>query len=205
MFKSYGGFKNYWHYNWWKFFVPILIILFFVFALSQCSYGTVTDFSLLHISGARDVSGDEFVDALKNDVDINSQKEDPSIEFLHIYVPDNSVDMMELGVLEQIQTELVSGKSTLFVVDKETIYSYKDDEFFYDLTEIADSFGIPEENRYIGPSGEVCAISVDSNRYLSQNSLQCDSLYVAVRDHGPDDKEEYENAFKVLNHILTNR
>ncbi len=204
MFNSQGGFKNFWHYNKWKIFSLIALILFIAFAVSQCSYGSVTDFEVLHISGVRDVSGDEFIKRIKNDVELVSEGNDPNAEFMHIFVPQDMRDIIETGALEKIQVEMVGGNSTLFILDKETIYSYKDNEFFYDLTQIADSFNVPEEKRYLGANGEVCAISVDGNKYLQECNLQCDSLYIAVRNHSEKKSDEYINAFAVLNHILSN-
>lgn len=205
MLKLQGGFKNFWYYNKIKIIALIALILFVAFAISQCSFGESADFGILHVSEARDVRGDAFVAKLKEDSDLIFKNEEPDVDFISVYVPSNPKDIMETGVLEKIQLELVGGSCTLFILDEETVYSYQNDELFYDLTDIADEYSIPPEARYIGPNGEVLAISVDGNAYLDECSLQSDALYIAIRAHSKDDAGLYQNAFSAIRTIISNR
>ena len=202
MFKTHGGFKNFWYYNKLKIFGVVLLILFAVFAFSQCSGKVVTDLSILHVSEEREANGDMLLDSIKKDVNLIADSEEAKLEFIHVFVPPDPRDIMETGALEKIQVEMVSGKSTLFVLDEETVYSYKDDDFFYDLTDVADSLGITDENRYFGPNGEVCALLLECNSYLEANGINCEGQYIAIRNHTPEKSSEYKNAFSALNHIL---
>lgn len=205
MFEKQGGFANFWHYNKIKIISLILLIAFAIFGLSQCSYGTEVDFGILHVSEVSGVSGDAFVEALKRDALISSANWEPNVEFISVYVPSDPKLLPETGALEKIQIELINGNSTLFILDEETVYSYKDEDLFYDLTDIADKYDVPDEARYLGPNGEVIGISADGNAYLDACSLESDSLYMAIRDHSADDAEQYVNAFSALEYIISNR
>ncbi|MBE7051413.1 MAG: hypothetical protein E7395_02420 [Ruminococcaceae bacterium] len=205
MFESQGGFSNFWHYNRLKVVSVVALIFFIGFAISQCSFGETVDFGILHVSEVRDVAGDGFVSAIKKDVDLKSENNEPSVQFVPIYVPSDPRDIMETGALEHIQVELVSGKATLYMLDEETIYSYKNDDLFFDLTSIADKYQIPDELRYVDDNGKTLAISVDGNKYLNDCSLECSSLYIAIKNHTDNESEKYINAFNALSYIISNR
>lgn len=195
-------FADFWHYNKFKIIIVAALIAFVAFALSQCSYGTEVDLGILHVSEVSGVDGTAFVDMLQSEIALATNQEKPNVEFVAVYVPTDPRFVAETGALEKIQLELARGNSTLFVLDEETIYSYTGEELFHDITALADSYGIAEYDRYIGPNGETIAISVDGNSFLEKCSLENKSLYLAIRAHDEDDSSKYQNAYKSAEYII---
>ena len=157
---------------------------------------------ILHVSEVNGVDGTAFVDMLQSEIALATNQEKPNVEFVAVYVPTDPRFVAETGALEKIQLELARGNSTLFVLDEETIYSYAGEELFHDITALADSYGIAEYDRYIGPNGETIAISVDGNSFLEKCSLENKSLYLAIRAHDEDDASKYQNAYKSAEYII---
>jgi len=202
MSETKATFADFWHYNKFKIIIVAAFIAFVAFALSQCSYGTQVDLGILHVSEVNGVDGTAFVDMLQSEIVLATNQEKPNIEFVSVYVPTDPRFVAETGALEKLQLELARGNSTLFVLDEETIYSYAGEELFHDITAIADSYGIEEDDRYIGPNGETIAISVDGNAFLEKCSLENKSLYLAIRAHDEDDASRYQNAYEAAKYIL---
>jgi len=195
-------FANFWHYNKFKIIIVAALIAFVAFALSQCSYGTQVDLSILHVSEVSGVDGTAFVDMLKSEIALATNQEEPNVEFVSVYVPTDPRFVAETGALEKIQLEFSRSDNTLFVLDEETIYSYAAEGLFHDMTALADSCSIPQSDRYIGQNGETIAVSVDGNTFLEKCSLENKSLYLAIRVFDEDNASKYQNAYKAAEYII---
>ena len=202
---KYDNFSDFWHYNKMKIFAAIIAVFLVVLAFNQCSFGSTLDLGIVHISPVMDADGDEFLKSLKENVTLKKSGDELSLEFTPIYMPDSFKAGAELGSIEKAQVEISAGKSTLFIIDEETLYSYQNDDIFYDLSGYAKEYGINQDECYYDSSGKVMGISVNKNAYLESVGLECANLYVGVRNHLESKKDEYENAFKVLEYILKNR
>lgn len=205
MSYKYGSFGNFWHYNKLKILGIVLTIAFIALIVSQCSLGEIVDLGIVHISNVQNVDGNELLNNIQKDVKLKKAESEPVMEFNHIYIPDDFTMAKDIGALDKIQVEITSGKSNLFIVDEETLYSYKNDDVFYDLSEYAEKYGIDGDDCYYDANGKLMGISVGDNAYLEKSNLDTEGLYVGVRNHVESKKDEYENAFKALEYILKNR
>lgn len=200
-----GNFADFWYYNKIKIIGIVIAIFLIILGFNQCSLGEVTDLGIVHISQAEYEDGTDFLESIKKNIPLKQSEEELKLEFTPVYMPDNFKSAQELGSIEKVQVELASGESTLFILDEETLYSYENDDIFYDLSEYAKDYGINPQDCYRDHSGKVMGISVDQNSYLESVGLEHTSLYVGVRNHLESQKSEYENAFRVLEYILENR
>ena len=202
MLGKYGSFGNFWYYNKLKIFALIFVLALVALGVSQCSLGKTLDLGIVHISSERNSDGGKLLESLKENAGLKKSGEELSLEFVPIYMPEDFGEASELGSIEKTQVEIISGSTTLFILDQETVYSYKEDDIFYDLSDIADKYGIAENRRYLDDDGKVVAISIDQNPYLEECSVFCDELYIAVRNHLKSKADEYENAFTALEYII---
>ncbi len=202
---KYDNFSDFWHYNKGKIFSVVIILFLVILAFNQCSFGNTTDLGIVHISQVLDEDGTQFLESIEREISLKSSGEELNLQFTPIYMPDDFKSAQELGSIEKAQVEISAGGSTLFILDEETLYSYKNDDIFYDLSEYADEYGINQEECYCDEYGKVMAISVHKNTYLESVGIECENLYISVRNHLESEKSEYENAFMVLEYILKNR
>ena len=199
------NFLHFWHYNKGKVFFAILFIVLIVIGFSQCSLGEKTPLGILYVSDAQNVDGTDFIDQIKKDVPLTSDNENGDVRFVSVCLPSDPTSPIESGQLDKLHVEFVTGDSTFYIIDEETIYSYEPDGYFCDITGYAEKYSIPEEERYYSFDGKVIAISASSNSYLKNSPLDCNSLFLAVREHPSSKASDYENTFKLLEHILSNK
>ncbi len=197
--------SHFWHYNKWKMFFSVFAIVLIAIAFSQCSSGVTTDIGILYVSPHKSVDSTDFVANIKKDIPFPGANSEPNIIFTSVCLPSDPSEPAESGALDKMHVEFVTGDSTFFIVDEETIYSYKNDGYFHDITSYADKFSVPEDARYYDDDGKTIAISVDGNSYIESGSLETDSLYIAVRAHPQKDDKDYVNTFNLLEHILKNQ
>ena len=202
MAGKYQTFGDFWNYNKLKIFAVVISVALIALAVSQCSLGKTLDLGVVHVSQKTDVDGEKFLECIKKDVELKKIGEELVLEFTPIYMPDDFSAAAELGSIEKAQIEITTGDSSLFILDGETVYSFKNDDIFYDLTKIADKYNISQEERYLSDDGKVMAISVDGNKYLEECSIFCDNLYIAIQNHLESKSEKYSNAFAALEYIL---
>jgi len=195
----------FWHYNKGKVFLALFFIMLIAVAFSQCSAGVETDLGILYVSPYEGVDGAGFVEQIKKDIPFSKTEGEPNVIFTSVCVPSDAKMPVESGQLDKMHVEFVTGDSTFFILDEETLYVYKNDGYFHDITSYADKYSVPEEARYYGENGEVIAISADANSYIESNSVKTDSLYLAVRAHTDKDDVKYKNTFNLLDHILKNK
>ncbi|MBE7050253.1 MAG: hypothetical protein E7394_05715 [Ruminococcaceae bacterium] len=205
MTYKYGSFTNFWHYNKLKIFGVVLAVAFVALIVSQCSFGETVDLGIVHISNEQNVTGENLLDDIKKNVDLKISGEKPAMEFNHIYMPDDFELAKSVGALDKVQVEITSGRSTLFILDKETFYSYKDEDIFFDLSQYAEKYEISKEECFVDSKGRITGISVDNNTCIKNANLDVREHYIGIRDHVASKKGEYENAFKALEYILENR
>ncbi len=205
MSKTRFNFLHFWQYNKGKVFLTILFIVLIVVGFSQCSLGEKTPLGILYVSDAQNVDGTDFIDQIKKDVPLSSDDESGDVRFVSVCLPDDPTAPIESGQLDKMHVEFVTGDSTFYIIDEETIYSYEPDGYFYDITSYAEKYSIPEEERYYSSDGKVIAISASTNSYLKNSPLDCNSLFLAVREHPSSKAPDYENTFKLLEHILSNK
>ncbi len=198
------SFSHFLYYNKGKISLIILLIVLIAIAFSQCTLGENAPLSILYVSPLEHVNPSEFINQIKKDIPF-SAPEGLDVRFTSVCLPSDPTLPAQSGELDKMHLEFVTGGSKFFIVDGETIYSYKKDEYFYDITSYAEKYSIPKEQRYYSDDGKVIAISATSNAYLKEANLYCDSLYLAVRSHKPEDSIDYEFAFKLLDHILKRR
>ncbi len=199
------NFLHFWQYNKGKVFLALLFIMLIVVGFSQCSLGEKTPLGILYVSDIENVDGTDFIAQIKNDIPVLSDEESGDVRFVSVCLPADPTAPAESGQLDKMHVEFVTGDSTFYIIDEETIYSYEPDGYFCDITSYAEKYSIPEEKRYYAADGKVIAISASSNSYLKNSSLNCNSLFLAVREHPSSKASDYENTFKLLEHILLNK
>ena len=201
MSNSNYTFSDFWQYNKFKIFSLILVLFLIVLALTQCSWGEKADLGIIHACETDGANGELFTQSIRKDI-LNDETGEMDIVFTAIYIPPERSKQLETRALEQLQIELSVGDNSLYIVDEETLYAYSPDGLFENITDLADHYLIPDDMRYLDENGNVIAISVDSNEYFASNGVFSDALYICTR---AGDREDYINAYKVLNHILENR
>ncbi|MBQ4526981.1 MAG: hypothetical protein II998_02810 [Clostridia bacterium] len=206
MDNSKNSFKNFWDYNKRKVIAGFFLIAFIIFAITQCNINPEQKFGILCISETNNTDGTQLMAELKENIDFDKTEEGKqNLEYEHIYIPPTKADMVTLGTNETIQARLLSGDASLLILDSETIYYYEAKGTFKDLTEVADKYNIPAEDRYLATDGSVCAISVDSNSFLKDCSIESEGLYVAIRYPLNGNTEDYTNADAALDYIISNK
>ncbi len=196
-------FSDFWTYNKGKIIGGVLIIAFIILCITQCNVNPGTDLGILHICGKNDVKGDLLVKNIAENVDIELKSEkEPRIEFRDIFLPSQQADAMETGAMEKIQMEFASGECNLYILDKETIYSYENTGLFEDLTEYVSRYQIPEEKIYRDKNGTSVAISADSSPLLEECNVENEGLFIALRVPLKKDSVENQNARKAFEYII---
>lgn len=199
------NFLHFWQYNKGKVFFATLFIVLIVIGFSQCSLGKKIPLGILYVSDVQNADGTDFVAQIKKDMALPSDDESGDVRFVSVCLPADPTAPAESGQLDKMHVEFVTGDSTFYIIDEETIYSYEPDGYFYDITSYAEKYSIPEDERYYSGDGKVIAISASTNSYLKNSPLDCNSLFLAVREHPSSKAPDYENSFKLLELILSNK
>ena len=161
------NFLHFWQYNKGKVFFAILFIMLIVIGFSQCSLGEKTSLGILYVSPIENVDGTDFIAQIKKDIPLPSDDESGDVRFVSVCLPADPTAPVESGQLDKMHVEFVAGDSTFYIIDEETVYSYKTDGYFYDITSYAEKYSIPEDERYYSGDGKVIAISASTNSYIS--------------------------------------
>lgn len=199
------NFLHFWQYNKGKVFLALLFIVLIVVGFSQCSLGEKTPLGILYVSDVKNADGTDFIAQIKKDVPLPSDDENGDIRFVSVCIPADPTAPVESGQLDKMHVEFVTGESTFYIIDEETIYTYEPDGYFCDITSYAEKYSIPEDERYYSGDGKVIAISASKNSYLKNSPLDCNSLFLAVRAHPSSKASDYANSFRLLEYILSNK
>lgn len=205
--KTKGGFKNFWDYNKGKVIAAIFLVGFIIFGITQCNMSPDSKFSILCASETDNYNGDALIKKLSENIDFSKTDEgEQEISYKHINIPASKEEQSQLGTMENIQNRMINGDCSLLLFDEEMVHFYHEDEgVFVDLSEYADKYNIPKENRYMNIEGFVCAISVEGNKFLESASFNTDKMYVAIRVPKDGDVDKYTNAKAALEYILSNK
>lgn len=207
MEKTKNGFKNFWHYNKGKVIAVVALAVIIVLSAVQCGNRTEFDLSVLYVCEDKGKTGDVLLPMLASSDEVKQScgKDNPKLNFKAIYISPDEAERMEDRVHEQLQVEFASGECNLYFIDKETMYTYKDLDGFYDLTDYADKYSVAEEDRYLTSDGKVCGISVAENSALASCGLGGEGMYMAIRNHTDKTDNEYQIAYGALEYILLNK
>ena len=202
-------FLNFLYYHWKKIILIIAVVMLFALTFVQCGENkkNETDFSVFYVSETDIMDEEKFLNELNSCgiVKDSNNEGGMNIKIKTLYIPESKELMQEQGIKEQLQLEFVTGECTLYILDSETIYENEIHGVFYDLTQLADKFEVPENKRYIASDGSVCAISLNGNEYLKNHGAPCDEQYLAIRYHDEDSKDpKISNALNMAEHILNN-
>ena len=119
------NFLHFWQYNKGKVFFAILFIMLIVIGFSQCSLGEKTSLGILYVSPIENVAGTDFIAQIKKDIPLPSDDESGDVRFVSVCLPADPTAPVESGQLDKMHVEFVAGDSTFYIIDEETVYSYK--------------------------------------------------------------------------------
>lgn len=200
--------KNFLYYEWKKIIALIFVVVLIFVTVKQCNSKVETDFGVLYVS---EVYTDKF-SALKTELesakiisDIDSDGK-VTITTKEIFIPKTYELKMEQQVPQQIQFEIISGETTLFMVDKATAFTNAAELSFADITSVAKAYNIAEEECLKYSDGIVFAIPLEGNKLLEKLGIPSEGMYIAQRNCLEKDKNNpiNVNARKAMEYILKN-
>ena len=200
--------KNFLYYEWKKIIALVFVVVLTFITVKQCSNKEVVDFGVLY---AGEVYTKNF-SALKTELEsakiISDTNSDGKviIKTKEIFIPKTPELRMEQQVPQQIQFEIISGETTLFIVDMGTANTNAAEMSFADITSIATAYDIPQDKCLKYSDGKVFAVSLEGNKLLEKLKIPSEGMYIAQRNCPEKDKTSLINinAQKAMEYILKN-
>lgn len=203
--------SNTWYYYKWYLIGGIIALGFLIFFLAECVFTVQADFTMTYIGGMEpmgQIDAYQLEDALAPVTeDINSdgnQKVRVSIIYL-----DRGTQSQEMAAnFQMADLEMAGGDSVVFLFDSEYLERYSE-YGYYDLTEIAEKYQIPEEQLKRYEDGRVYAVNLAGNPVFEQvEDLKTEDLYLAVRPLRENDrtdwqKKNHENGVFMAEYLLS--
>lgn len=188
---------------------PVLVILVAIACLAWFIYDTQITNSKIYYSGvliAVNISeeGSDFLTYEFDDVSKHTRKY-KSYLYDELYIPQSEdrtkvegTDYVDIVLGESI----AAGEFNYFLIDEDMIDHYDNMNFFEDIKDIADTYNIPESDRYIGKDGNIIAVKL-SDDICSRLGLEAWNVgvYYAVihnSDEYVNDKLFRDRLFGVL-------
>ena len=199
-------FKNFLYYEWKKIVAVLFVIILVVVTVKQCNDKVHTDLGVLYIGDIRTENFSaiktEFESAkIVSDVDSDGKV---TIKTREIFIPQSEELKLEQQVPQQIQVEIISGENLLYILNEQTARNNAVEMSFADITEVAQKFGIPEDECIKYSDGKIFAIPLDENKLLEDLGINNMGMYIAQRNYKEENKNipSNLNARKAMEYIL---
>jgi len=198
--------KNFFYYEWKKILALVFVVVLTFVTVRQCNNKVEPDFGVLYVSKTVTKNFSALKSELESSKLISDIDSDGKvvIKTKEIYIPQSEELKMEQQVPQQIQFEIISGETTLFVVDRGTAVTNAAELSFADVTSVAEEGGVPLDLCLKYPDGKIYAIPMDGNKMFEKLGIPTDGMYIAQRNYPEKEKNSPGNlnARKAMKYIL---
>ena len=178
-------FSDIMYYYKWHIIITIITIAAVVFFATECRNKVEDDLVITAILSNYAMS--TAPDAITSDMvekgiipDFNGDGVSKAYMNL-ITFPVNPQNQEEMMAAQQVSIAFAADDSILFLLDKDLLEMYENDELFGDISRVAELHGLGEEDLYISEDGTVLGISLKGNPYLEEKGIPTDTLYACYR------------------------
>lgn len=201
--------SNFFYYNKFKILIIIILAITIIASFNQCRNRAETSLGILYATETPSVDSSGFTNKITNAKIIktsdNNYATADNIFFKDIYLSPNETELMQSRVLEQLQVEIAAGTCKIIISDNDTMYTYSKEEAFSDITSYADKYNIDDKDRYKDENGKTIGISIENNSFFESCGIPTKELFITVRNHTDKEKDEYKNAYNMLDYVLKNK
>ena len=192
--------KAWWEYFWDYYKIHTIVAAIIIAAVLITVYQVVTrtsyDYHVIYTSSMY-IDAEKLSDAIKpfvEDIDNNGEK---NIDIQQIVFSENDEDAEFMSaMITKLQLQFVSDECMLFIFDEDKAkYLFNNDMLEGAFKPAADwtETDIFKEHTYYSFNDINYAVSLKDSELLKNAGIDCENLYVAVRNYINDDSETLEN------------
>lgn len=187
--------SNTWYYYKWYLIGGAIALACIIFFLAECVFTVQPDFSMTYIGGMEPMGQIEayrLEDALapvSEDINHDGTKK---ARVTIIYLDKGKQTQEMAANFQMADLEMAGGDSVVYLFDREYLERYSK-YGYYDLTELAQKYQIPEEKLKRYEDGRVYAVNLGGNAIFEQiDKLNAEELYLAVRPLRENDRTDWQ-------------
>lgn len=195
------NFSHFWEYNKGKVLLTLFVLILIMVGVSQCSLGEPKTFNMLLVSEDFASNETRLKDDILKNADLNLEEFGGNFDIISLYASTDERILIESGMLDKIHVEVSSSETGVFILDKNTAYTYIDEDVFLDLGEVIKELTI-DDDLILKDSNDIPrAINVENNTYLKDMGINTTNLYIMIGNND-DNTQEYKNSMKIIKYIL---